>query len=54
MDGEGLKIFGSPIERYYSNKEYSNRVGFLGMILDKIFDRTRFSFGHRSALDRRT
>ncbi len=36
MDGEDLKILGSPIERYYSIKEDSDKVGFLGRILDKI------------------
>jgi len=54
VDGENLKILGSPIERYYSIKEDPDRVGFLGRILDKIFDKTRFGFGHRGALDRRT
>jgi hypothetical protein len=54
MDGEGLKILGSPIKRYYSNKEDLDRVGFLGKILNRILDRTRFGFGHRGALDRRT
>jgi hypothetical protein len=54
MDGEGLKILGSRIERYYSNKENPNRVGFMGRILDRILDRTRFGFGHQGALDRRT
>jgi len=54
VDGENLKILGSPIERYYSIKEDPDRVGFLGRILYKIFDKTRFGFGHRGALDRRT
>jgi hypothetical protein len=54
MDGEGLKILGSSIERYCSNKEDLDMVGFLGRILDKILDRTRFSSSHRGALDRRT
>jgi len=54
MDGKGLKILGSLIERYCSNKEDSNRVGFLGSILDKILDRTRFGSSHGGAFDRRT
>jgi len=54
MDGEGLKILGSPIERYCSNKEDSDRVGFLGRILDSILDKTRFGSSHRGALDRST
>jgi hypothetical protein len=54
MDGKGLKILGSPIERYCSNKEDSNRVGFLGNILDRILDKTRFGSGHGGAFDRRT
>ncbi len=54
MDGEGLKILGSPIERYYSNKEDPDRVGFLGRILNWILDKTRFGSGHRGALDCRT
>jgi hypothetical protein len=54
MDGEDLKIIGSPIERYYSIKEDPDRVGFLGRIFDRIFDKTRFGSGHRKALDHRT
>jgi hypothetical protein len=50
MDGEDLKILGSPIERYWSIKEDLDRVGFLGRILDRIFDRTRFGFGHKGLL----
>jgi hypothetical protein len=49
MDGKNLKILGSPIERYCSNKEDPDRVGFLGRNLD----RTRFGSGHQGALDRR-
>jgi len=54
MDGEDLKILGSPIKRYYSIKEDPDRVGFLGRIFDRILDRTRFSSSHRGALDCRT
>ncbi len=54
MDGEGLKIFGSLIEKYYSNKEDPDKVGFMGWILDWILDGTRFGSGHRGALDCRT
>ncbi len=54
MDGEDLKILGSSIERYYSIKEDLDRVGFLGRILDKILDRTRFGSGHWGALDCKT
>jgi hypothetical protein len=54
MDGEDLKIIGSPIERYCSIKEDPDMVGFLGRILDRIPDMTRFGFGHHGVLDRRT
>ncbi len=54
MDGEDLKILSSPIERYSSINEDLDRVDFLGRILDKILDRTRFSSGHRGVLDCRT
>jgi hypothetical protein len=54
IDGEGLKILGSVIEKYYSNKEDPDKVGFMGRILDWILDGTRFGSGHRRALDRRT
>ncbi len=54
MDGKGLKILGNSIERYYSNKEDLDMIGFLGKILDRILDRTRFGSGHQGALDRRT
>ncbi len=54
MDGEDLKILSSSIERDNSIKEDPNRVGFLGRILDKILDRTRFSYGHQGVLDCRT
>ncbi len=46
MDGEGLKILSSPIERYCSNKEDLDMVGFLGRILDRILDKTRFGSSH--------
>jgi hypothetical protein len=54
MDGKGLKILGSPIERYCSKKKDSKMVGFLSNILDRILDRTRFGYGHGGAFDRRT
>jgi hypothetical protein len=54
MDGEDLKILSSPIERDNSINEDPDRVGFLGRILDKILDRTRFSSDHRGVLDCRT
>jgi len=54
MDGEDLKILSSPIERDSSINEDSDRVGFLGRILDKILDRTRFSADHWGVLDCRT
>jgi hypothetical protein len=54
MDGEDLKILSSLIERYNSINEDPDRVGFLGKILDKILDRTRFSSGHRGVCDCRT
>jgi hypothetical protein len=54
MDGEDLKIFSSLIERDSSINKDPNRVGFLGRILDKILDRTRFSSDHRGVLDCRT
>ncbi len=54
MDGEDLKILSSPIERYSSIKEDSDRVGFLGRILDRILDRTRFGSGHQGVLDYKT
>jgi hypothetical protein len=54
MDGEDLKILNSPIERDSSINEDSDRVGFLGRILDKILDRTRFSSNHQGVLDCRT
>jgi hypothetical protein len=54
MDGEDLKILSSSIERYGSIKEDPDRVGFLGRILDRILDRTRFGSGHRGVLDCRT
>jgi len=46
MDGEDLKILGNLIERYYSIKEYPDRVGFLGRIIDRILDMTTFGSGH--------
>jgi hypothetical protein len=54
MDGENLKILSSPIERDSSINEDLDRVGFLGRILDKILDKTRFSSDHRGVLDYRT
>jgi hypothetical protein len=54
MDGEDLKILSSLIERDSSINEDPDRVGFLGRILDKILDRTRFSSDHRGVLDCRT
>ncbi len=54
MDSEDLKILSSLIEKDSSINEDPNRVGFLGRILDKIIDRTRFSSGHRGVLDYRT
>jgi len=50
MDGEDLKILSSPIERDNSINEDLDRVGFLGMILDK----TRFSSDQLGVLDCRT
>jgi hypothetical protein len=46
MDGKDLKILSSPIERDSSINEDLDRVSFLGTILDKILDRTRFSSDH--------
>ncbi len=54
MDGEDLKILSNSIERDSSINEDPDRVGFLGKILNKILDRTRFSFDHRGVLDYRT
>ncbi len=54
MDGEDLKILSNPIERDNSINEDLDRVGFLGRILNKILDRTRFSSNHRGVLDCRT
>jgi hypothetical protein len=54
MDGKDLKILSSPIERDSSINEDPDRVGFLGRILDKIHDRTRFSSDHQGVLDCRT
>jgi len=54
MDGEDLKILNSPIERDSSINEDPDRVGFLGRILDKILDKTRFKSDHRGVLDCRT
>jgi hypothetical protein len=42
MDGKDLKILSSPIERDSSINEDPDKVGFLGRILDKILDKTRF------------
>ncbi len=54
MDGEDLKILSSPIERDNSINEDLDKVGFLGRILDKILNRTRFSSDHRGVLDCKT
>jgi hypothetical protein len=54
MDGEDLKIFNSPIERDSSINEDLDRVSFLGRILDKVLDRTRFSSDQLGVLDYRT
>jgi len=54
MDGEDLKILSSPIEKDSSINEDPDKVGFLGRILNKILDRTRFSSDHRGVLDCRT
>jgi hypothetical protein len=54
MDGEDLKILSSPIERDNSINEDLDKVGFLGRILDKILDRTRFSSNHQGVLNCRT
>jgi hypothetical protein len=53
-NGEDLKILSSSIERDSSINEDPDRVGFLGKILDKILDRTRFNSDHRGVLDSRT
>jgi hypothetical protein len=49
-----LKILSSPIERDSSINEDPDMVGFLGRIIDKILDRTRFSSDHQGVLDYRT
>jgi hypothetical protein len=54
IDGEDLKILNSPIERDSSINEDLDRVGFLGRLLDKILDKTRFSYDHRGVLNCRT
>ncbi len=54
MDGEDLKILSNSIERDSSINEDPDGVGFLGRILDKILDRTRFSSGHQGVLYCRT
>ncbi len=54
MDGENLKILSSPIERDSSINKDPDMVGFLGRILDKKFDRTRFSADHGGVLDCKT
>jgi hypothetical protein len=46
MDGEDLKILSSLIERDISINEDLDMVGFLGRILDKILDNTRFNSDH--------
>jgi hypothetical protein len=54
MDGENLKILSSPIERDSSVNEDLDRVGFLGRILNKVLNRTRFSSDHWGVVDCRT
>ncbi len=54
MDGEDLKILSSSIERHSSIKEDLDRVRFLGKILDKVLDMTRFSFDQLGVLDCKT
>jgi len=54
MDGEDLKILSSPIERDSSINEDLDRVGFLGRILDKVLDMTRFSSDQLGVLNCRT
>jgi hypothetical protein len=54
MDGQDLNILNSPIERDSSINEDLDRVGFLGRILNKILNRTRFSSDHRGVFDYRT
>ncbi len=54
MDGEDLKILSNPIERVSSINKDLDKVGFLGRILDKILDKTRFSFDHRGVFNCRT
>jgi hypothetical protein len=54
MDGEDLKILSSPIEKDSSINKDLDMVGFLGRILDKILDKTRFSSDHQGVLDYRT
>jgi hypothetical protein len=54
MDGKDLKILSRLIERDSSINEDPDKVGFLGKILDKILDMTRFSSSHRGVLDCRT
>ncbi len=54
MDGEDLKILSNSIERDSSINEDLDRVGFLGKILDKVLNRTRFSSDQLRVLDCRT
>jgi hypothetical protein len=54
MDGEDLKILSCLIERDSSINEDLDRVSFLGRILDKILDKTRFSSNHQGVLNCRT
>jgi hypothetical protein len=51
MDGEDLKILSSLIERDNSINEDLNKVGFLGRILDKVLDMTRFSSDQLGVFD---
>jgi hypothetical protein len=54
MDGEDLKILSNLIERDSSINEDLDKVGFLGRILNKILDKTRFCSDHRRVLNCRT
>jgi hypothetical protein len=54
MDGEDLKYFSSPTKRDSSINEDLDRVGFLGRILDKVLNRTRFSSDQLGVLNYKT
>jgi hypothetical protein len=51
MDGKDLKILSSPIEWDSSMNKDLDRFGFLGRILDKILDKTRFNYDHQGVLN---